>query len=127
MTNTATSDWRSEFRLHTLDLGGGADDVRDGWVEHWMLQDDTIRGWIGDVAADYESLIAVGGDPFNGALLTVEAVIAKLGFADRTRPSGFFATAKFTATLVAATISAATGAQRETIRLRRNLRAKTTA
>lgn len=54
--------------------------------------------------------------------MTPEAVLAKLGLAQREKPRGFFATAKFTAELVAATTRESTGAQREVIRLRRFLR-----
>lgn len=122
MTTLATSDWRSEFRLHTMDLGGATTSAQGSGGGHWMLQNQAICAWLRDVAQEYDKLIALGGDPFDGHPMTPEAVIAKLGFTDRQKPSGFFEAAKFTAALVAATTREATGAQREVIRLRRRLR-----
>lgn len=118
MKNNGTSNWRAEFRLHTMDMLRPAPAQRP--VTHWMLQDDTIREWIGHVAIEYEKLIAAGGDPFAGEPVTLERVIDELGFAHRKKPSGWFATAKFTAALVVATTRHATAAQRASLRLRRS-------
>lgn len=99
MTTLALTDWRSEFRLHAMDIAAaGCRGAGSG--QHWVLQDETIREWLAGVANEYEKLIALGGDPFDGGPMTPEAVFVKLGFAQREKPRGFFATARFTSELV---------------------------
>lgn len=118
MTNNGTSNWRAEFRLHAMDMLRPAPPQRP--ATHWMLEDETICEWISHVAKEYEKLIAAGGDPFAGEPVTLERVVDELGFANRKKPSGWFATAKFIAVLVAATTRHATAAQRASLRLRRS-------
>lgn len=118
MTNMESVDWRAEFRLHAMDMKAPGEPPQEKL--HWMLRDETIREWISDVRREYEILIAAGGDPFRGEPVTLELIIEKLGFADREKPTGLFACAKFTAALVAATTRHSTAAQREVVRLRRS-------
>lgn len=118
MAKIESTDWRSEFRLHTLDMVGPAPTAEG--EPHWMLQDEMIREWIRDVANEYEKLVAAGGDPFDGEPATLELVVERLGFAGREKPRGLLAQAKFTAALVVATTRHATGAQRAAIKVRRS-------
>ena len=116
MSINESTDWRSEFRLHAMDMIRPAP-MPQGH-SHWMLRDETIREWISDVANENEKLAAAGGDPFRGEPMTLEAVIDKLGFADQEKPRGLLATATFTLALVVATTHHATAAQRQALRLR---------
>lgn len=123
MTNIESFDWRAEFRLHAMDIEIPAEAPQR--KSHWMLQDETIREWISDVRREYENLIAAGGDPFRGEPVTLELIVDMLGFAEREKPTGLFAYAKFTAALVAATTRHAAAAQRKVLRLRRSRSANT--
>lgn len=112
---------REAFRQHTMDLlPAGASEPAQ---HHWMLQDQTLRDWIGDVEKEYWCLHSAGGDPLAGEPIEPETVIRRLGFADRKPPHGFFESLEFTASMLAATIRETTRVQSEIRQLQRLARA----
>jgi len=99
--NNQTSDWRADFRLHTLDLDAKADGASASET-HWMLREKGFLDMLAILEQDYLKLCSLGVDPFNGDEITAERILAKLGFDQRLEPSGIFASGKFMASFVIA-------------------------
>jgi hypothetical protein len=99
--NHGTTDWRADFRLHTMYLVRPLPPDGDGDA-HWILQDTSFRKMISALESDFADLCAIGGDPLPGQEISAEAIVAKLGYLDFPEPKGFLANAKFTAAFVAA-------------------------
>jgi hypothetical protein len=99
LMNQRTTDWRANFRRHTMNLGRTP---HDGGQSHWILQDKSLRDMVHMIEKDCDKLRAIGGDPLPGQDICAEAVIAKLGYRETIEPKGVLANAKFTAGFVAA-------------------------
>lgn len=113
---------REAFRLHAMDLP--APGASAAPQPHWMLRDKQLKRWISDLQKEYCELWSAGGDPLEGDPIEPEAVIRRLGFADRGQPHGFVGWLGFTTAMLVATTREAARVHSETIRLRRARQAR---
>lgn len=113
---------REAFRQHAVDLQASLPQPPQ---PHWMLREEALKAWIGDVQKAYERVRQAGGDLLDGQPLEPEAVIRRLGFAECREPHGLLEWLVFTARMVVATTREGVRANSEIVRLHRRARCAT--